>query len=65
MTNQFDEATEKSFNEIFEKDYYKTTDSINKSINKIDNIIDDARNNDPEYYNELKAIFERGMTCRT
>jgi hypothetical protein len=64
MTNQFDEATEKAFGEIFENDCYKTTDSINKSISKIDNIIDDARNNDQEYYNELKEIFERGMTCR-
>jgi len=52
----FDEKTEKSFGEVF-GDYYKNVDAINKSINKIDKIVEDARKNDPEYYNDLKRIF--------
>ena len=60
MKDQFDEKTEDAFNKVFNNDYYKLSGSINKSISKIEKILEDSRNNDPEYYNGLKKIFKIG-----
>ena len=42
-------------------DVYETIDSINTSVDKVDSIIDDAKQNDPEFYNELKNIASNAL----
>jgi len=38
------------------RDAYETIDSINTSVANVDSIVRDAKENDPELYNEIKNI---------
>ena len=40
------------------RDVYRSIDSINESIPKISKIVDEAKIDDPEFYDELKTIFK-------
>lgn len=37
--------------------YYENVNAINTSLDAIDGILDDAKENDPEFYDELKEIL--------
>ena len=37
--------------------YYDNVKAINKSLDAIDGILDDAKENDPEFYDELKELL--------
>ena len=38
-------------------DVYQVIDATNKSVNNLERFFEDAKNNDPEFYEELKEIF--------
>jgi len=40
-----------------EVDIYKRQDEIGESLKQVTGIIKDAKENDPEFYNELKKLF--------
>ena len=41
-----------------EKDIYKAQDEIEARIDGIDKIVEESKNNDPEFYEQLKTIFK-------
>lgn len=45
-----------------EPDYYGAVDAINSAKAKLTQIIESARQNDPEFYEEIKAIFTKAKS---
>lgn len=43
-------------------DYYRAQDEIEASLNNVTDIIGDAKESDPEFYDELKTLFNAKET---